>query len=384
MPPAVRVVVVAYNAAEHLARCVEALRRQTFTDFEAVIVDNASTDGAVDRLGALEAPFRVLRMDRNVGFAAGCNAGARGCAAPWLAMLNPDAFAEPDWLARLMAATARHPDVAMFAAVQLDAANPAVYDGLGDCYSPYGIGWRGAKGRAVGAVALSHGRVFSPCAAAALYRTADFAAAGGFDERYFCYFEDLDLGFRLRLAGSDCVLVADAVVRHVGSAITGRASAFSVYHGWRNRIWTFWKDMPAALLWPCLPLFALAHLPLLALAAQHGQAGAALRGMRDGVRGIGAFAASRRGVQRSRRISVAALMAALTWSPLGIARRRAAVRPVRRRQPPSGGDGAIGSGGSGRGNGAGAAEAGAAGAAGAAARRSETRTARSSRHSHDR
>ncbi|MGE0744758.1 MAG: glycosyltransferase family 2 protein [Rhodospirillales bacterium] len=328
MPPAVRVVVVAYNAGEHLARCVEALRRQSFADFEAVIVDNASTDGAVDRLGALEAPFRILRMDRNVGFAAGCNAGARGCAAPWLAMLNPDAFAEPDWLARLMAATARHPDVAMFAAVQLDAANPAVYDGLGDHYSPYGIGWRGAKGQPVRVSPSADGRVFSPCAAAALYRTAAFAAAGGFDERYFCYFEDLDLGFRLRLAGSDCVLVADAAVRHVGSAITGRASAFSVYHGWRNRIWTFWKDMPAALLWPCLPLFALAHLPLLALAARHGQARAALRGVRDGLGGLGALAAARREVQRSRRIGVVALMSALTWSPVGIVRRRAAMRPA--------------------------------------------------------
>jgi len=326
VPPAVRVVVVAYNAGDHLARCIEALRRQTFADFEAVIVDNASTDGSVDRLGALGPPFRVQRLDRNTGFAGGCNAGARGCAAPWLAMLNPDAFAEPDWLARLMAATARYPDVAMFAAVQLDAANPAVYDGLGDHYSPYGIGWRGAKGHPVGAAPLADCRVFSPCAAAALYRTAAFAAAGGFDERYFCYFEDLDLGFRLRLAGSDCVLVADAVVRHVGSAVTGRASAFSVYHGWRNRIWTFWKDMPAALLWPCLPLFALAHLPLLALAARHGQARAALRGAGDGLRGLAGLAASRRAVQRSRRIGVGALMAALTWSPLGVARRSAGAR----------------------------------------------------------
>jgi GT2 family glycosyltransferase len=223
----------------------------------------------------------------------------------------------------------------MFAAVLIDALHPTVYDGLGDYYSPYGIGWRGGKGRPVGPGRLGDARVFSPCAAAALYRGADFRAAGGFDERYFCYFEDLDLGFRLRLAGSDCVLVGDAVVHHVGSAVTGRASRFSVYHGYRNRIWTFWKDMPPALLWPCLPLFVLAHLPLLVRAARLKRLGAGLRGMRDAVLGLPSFLDARRSVQRARRISAGTLAGALVWSPFGVVRRVPGLRPAGVREPPA-------------------------------------------------
>jgi len=324
--PEITVVVVAYNAGPHLARCVAALAAQTHRDFDVVIVDNASTDGSVAAL-RLPERFRIFDAGANLGFAAGCNRGAAASRSPWLAMLNPDAFPAPDWLARMIAATHRHPSVAMFGAVLVEADAPTRFDGLGDFYSPYGIAWRGAKGHARHAVP-AEARAFSPCAAAALYRRDAFEAVGGFDERYFCYFEDVDLGARLRLAGSDCVVVGDAVVDHVGSGITGRWSQFAVYHGYRNRLWTYWKVMPGALAWLFLPLVVVAHAALLLNTARRGALGAALRGVRDAVAGIGALRESRRGVQERRRIGVGAFARALTWSPVAIVTRKADLRPM--------------------------------------------------------
>ena len=126
---AVCVIVVAYNSGACLGRCVAALARQERCSFEAVIFDNASADGAVDQLGPLPPEFRVIRSPRNIGFAGGNNRAAAETQAPWVATLNPDAFPEPDWLARLLAAAERNPDVDMFGSTQLMAAEPGRLDG---------------------------------------------------------------------------------------------------------------------------------------------------------------------------------------------------------------------------------------------------------------
>jgi len=100
---------------------------------------------------------------------------------------------------------------------------------------------------------------FSPCAAAALYRASALREAGPFDADYFCYSEDVDLGFRLRLLGYTCWYAPDSVAHHVGSAITGGRSDFTMYHGVRNGIWTYVKDMPGVLAWLCLPALVLGY-----------------------------------------------------------------------------------------------------------------------------
>lgn len=325
--PEVTVMIVAHQAGAHLGRCLAALGAQTFTDFEAIVVDNGSTDGAVAALAPLPSWARAVDAGGNLGFAAANNLAARAARGAWLAALNPDAFPEPDWLAVLIDATRRHPGAAMFGSTQIDDADPSRLDGAGDCYHGLGLAWRGGYGHPLSALP-PEGTVFAPCAAAALYRRDAFLAAGGFDERFFCYHEDVDLGFRLRLAGHVCVQVAAARVRHVGSATTGRRSAFSVYHGTRNRIWTFMKTMPAPLLWPLLPGFLLLNLALLARAAPQGVAGPTWRGMVDGVRGLRALWPSRRAVQRARRARLGAIARAMTWAPGPALRRAPDVRPV--------------------------------------------------------
>jgi GT2 family glycosyltransferase len=226
-----------------------------------------------------------------------------------------------------MAAVTRHPGTAMFGSTQVMAERPNLLDGSGDAYHALGIAWRGNYEHPL-ADLPGEGEVFGPCAAAALYRRDLFAAAAGFDERFFCYHEDVDLAFRLRLMGESCVQVAGAIVDHVGSGTTGRTSDFSVYHGTRNRVWTFAKNMPALLFWPILPATLAVHIYLLLRAASVGRFAATWRGMCDGLCGLGPIWRERRALQRTRRVGTVAIARALTW-PLGKLRRRAHdVRPA--------------------------------------------------------
>jgi GT2 family glycosyltransferase len=329
--PAICVIVVAYNAGRHLAACIASLQRQRWTDFEAIIVDNGSADGSIKALGPLPVPFRLLPLGANLGFAAANNRGAAASRSPWIALLNPDAVAAPDWLERLMAAARRHPEFVMFGSTQIQLADETRWDGLGDVYHASGIPWRGGFGQRVTGAA-PEGEVFGPCAAAALYRRDAFEAAGGFDERFFCYVEDVDLAFRLRLQGHRALQVGSAVVRHAGSATTGRSSDFTLFHGWRNRSWAFVKNMPGPLFWPLLPLHVatLAGMLLLALLpGSRNRASSCWRGLRAAVAGLGPIWRSRREIQRRRRSPVARIAGAMSWSPLALLTRRAMLRPLR-------------------------------------------------------
>jgi GT2 family glycosyltransferase len=224
-----------------------------------------------------------------------------------VALLNPDALAEPRWLERLVAAASASP-AAAFASRQMMRGSPGILDGAGDAYHSSGLAWRRRYGAALGAGDLEPREVFSPCAAAALYRAVAWREVGGMDESYFCYFEDVDLGFRMRLAGHSCVYVPDAVVEHVGSATTGgRHSEFAIYHGHRNLVWTFVKDMPGAAFWLLLPLHLALNLVSIAWFALRGRGPALLRAKRDAIAGLPRAWRARRAVQATRRVPIRAI-----------------------------------------------------------------------------
>jgi GT2 family glycosyltransferase len=250
--PQVTVAVVAYQSGDFLQPCLDALAAQSFADFEAIVVDNDSTDGSIEALRLPDARFRIEKLGRNTGFAVANNVAAKMSAAPWFATLNPDTRADPDWLASLLAATERWPRAASFGSTQISLDNPGELDGVGDVWHGAGLAWRARLGRPVSDTP-PEGEVFGPCAAAALYRREVFLELGGFDESYFCYCEDVDLAYRLRLAGWQAVQVPDAVVRHAGSGISGRTSEFTIFHGHRNRVWTYVKNTPGVWFWLLLP-----------------------------------------------------------------------------------------------------------------------------------
>jgi len=322
--PVISVIVVNYNGGDFLDHCLRALRDQLFTDFEAIIVDNGSHDGSFERARAKidDGRFRFLPFGQNLGFAAANNQAAREARGEWLALLNPDAFAEPGWLTALLDATRRLPGVDFFGSTQINARDPGTLDGAGDMYFVAGTPWRGGYGHPISSLPPER-EVFSPCAAAALYRASLFRRLEGFDERFFAYCEDVDLAFRARLLGGRCMQVATAVVHHVGGGIAGARSDFARYHGQRNMSWTFVKNMPGPLLWLLLPLHVAALLVLVVRAMVRGDALPTLRALRDAVLGLPAVWKQRRQIQDARTVSTRAIARALTWDVRKYLRRSA-------------------------------------------------------------
>lgn len=325
IPPKVTVCIVAYQSGEFLQPCVDALAAQTFSDFEAVIIDNASSDGSIEALRLPDARFRVELMGDNLGFAVGNNVAARASKAEWLATLNPDTRADPNWLEALLAAAARWPDAASFGSTQLSLDDPDELDGVGDVWHAAGVAWRARLGSPASETP-PEGEVFGPCAAAALYRLDAFLGLGGFDDSYFCYCEDVDLAYRLRLAGWRSVQVPDAVVRHAGSAISGRTSEFTIFHGHRNRVWTWVKNTPGAWFWPLLPYHLIYNALMAYSSFRVGRGPPILRAYWAALAGLGPVLRSRRDVQRARKASLKSLARAMAWKPSAPLKRDIAYR----------------------------------------------------------
>jgi GT2 family glycosyltransferase len=302
--PLVAVVVVNHNGGGVIERALESLESQTRKPDRMIVVDNASGDGSAEVISERFPGVELLRLDCNVGFAAGNNAGvaaAAGC--DWIALLNPDAFPEPSWLERLLASADEHPEFSFFGSLLLRADDPGEVDGSGDAYHVGGMAWRRDNGRPLAEAHLEPGEIFSPCAAAALYRRDAFLEAGGFDESFFAYYEDSDLAFRLRLLGHRCFYEPSAVVRHVGFSTAGEESPFTVFHSQRNLVWAWVKNMPGSLLGIYLLQHLLVNLLNIGWYTVRGQGGPVLRSKAAAVRGLPAVWRARREIQRRRVIS---------------------------------------------------------------------------------
>ncbi len=298
----VSVIIVNWNGKRFLERCLVALMNQTVKPHEIILVDNASSDGSVE-IARRFPSVRLIALDQNTGYARGNNLAIKAASAEseWIALINPDAFAEPRWLEALLAATQVNPEFDVFGSKLMDAGNPTVLDGAGDVYHMSGLVWRMAHGMPVSDATEGEREVFSSCAAAALYRRSALNETGGFDEDYFCYVEDVDLGFRLRLAGYRSLYVPQSVAHHVGSGTTdGQHSDFAMYHGHRNLVWTFVKDMPGFLFWLLLPLHVLLNLVSIIWFALQRRSGVILRAKRDALLGLPKMWRKRQEIQRCR------------------------------------------------------------------------------------
>lgn len=309
----IAVVIVNYESGALLGRALSALERQTRRADRVLVVDNASSDGSADGIERRFEGVEVLRLERNLGFAEGNNVAVRemhDC--DLVALLNPDAFPEREWLAALATAVSEQPEFSFFATRLVMADQPDRLDGAGDELHTTGLAWRRHHAKPAGGLGSSREEVFSACGAAALYRRDAFLDAGGFDGRYFCYFEDTDLAFRLRLFGHRCLYVPGAVVHHVGSATAGTSSDFTLFHIPRNLVWTYVKNMPGVLFWMYLPQLVASSLLYLAAFAARRRARPVARGYAAALRGLPDALRDRRAIQRRRTISARRLRRALT------------------------------------------------------------------------
>jgi GT2 family glycosyltransferase len=211
------VVVLAWNSRGEIGDCLESLREQVRPGDAVLVADNGSSDGTADAVRRDHPWAEVLENGANLGYAAGNNAGIRRAAErgfPLVLVLNPDTVAEPGALDALRAAAAGAPGAAAFQPLLLDHAAPGRADSLGLRPRRTFGGEDAGRGGLAPAGTGTPSPVFGPCGAAALWRTAPLLEAGLLDEGLFLLDEDLDLAFRLRMAGHDALLVPAARVRH--------------------------------------------------------------------------------------------------------------------------------------------------------------------------
>src|SRR2546430_6048747 len=161
-PASVAVVIVNWNSGGHLDRALSALSRQTVRPARMIVVDNASSDGSADGLEGRHPGVEVIHAGANLGFAAGNNLGVRaadGC--EWVALLNPDAFPEPDWLEQLLDAAHAHPEYSFFGSRLVMADDSGRLDGTGDIVHTSGMAWRRDHGAPTSRTRAGH-EVFAP------------------------------------------------------------------------------------------------------------------------------------------------------------------------------------------------------------------------------
>jgi GT2 family glycosyltransferase len=237
------VVIPNWNGREILGACLDSVAAQTLAPAEVIVVDNGSTDGSLELLAAREPPVTVIEMGRNTGFAVAANRGIEAASAGLVALVNTDVVLEPDWLERMERTLGEHPGAASVACKMVDLRDPAVVWDAGDFLRRDGQAEQRGRGEPDRPEFDVPGEAVSACAGAALYRRAPVLELGGFDERFFAYLEDVDLGLRLRLGGWSC-RYEPAVAAHAGGGSSGQLERPMLAWVERNTLLLLWKFFP--------------------------------------------------------------------------------------------------------------------------------------------
>lgn len=301
--PRVTVIVPTYNGAGLLPACLDALAAQTYVDFATLVVDDGSTDDTLRLLANRYAAVTVLALPHNIGLAAAVNRAIDATDCELVALLNNDTEAQPGWLAALVATADRYPAAAAIASRLRLHDRPDHLHSAGDSYTWDGIPVNVGVWQPDGPAYDMEREVWAACAGAALYRRVALATVRidgqVFDESLFMYCEDVDLGWRLRLAGYSCIYAPAAIVYHRLSA-TGGGILASYWCG-RNFVRVALTNLPAATLRRAGPAIARAQVRLAGEALRHGREPAArarLRGQLRALADLPAVLCRRRQVQR--------------------------------------------------------------------------------------
>lgn len=253
----VTVIILNWNGRRFLARCLRSLLAQSYQDFQAVLVDNGSTDGSVPFVRERFPEVRLIVNQENRGFAAANNQAIRVTDSPFVVTLNNDTEVVPEWLGELVSAADTDQEVGACASRMLFAQRPEMINSAGIALDRAGIAWDWRGGQLDDPQEREPAEVFGACAGAALYRRAMLEEIGLFDEDFFAYLEDVDLAWRAQWAGWRALSVPTARVLHHHSGTAVEGSPFKNRLLGRNKVWLIAKNYP----WPQLVW----HLPLILL-----------------------------------------------------------------------------------------------------------------------
>jgi len=250
----VSIIILNFNGKKFLKDCFESLKKQTYQYFEIILVDNGSTDNSVEFIKNNFPEVKIIANKENLGFAQANNQGFKITKGKYFVTLNNDTKTDKKWLENLVSVAEIDEKIGMVASKILSLKNPTLIDSVGINLSLNGM----SRGR--GRLEKDKGQydkieeIFMPSACAALYRKKMLEEIGFFDDKFFAYCEDTDLGLRGRLAGWKAFLSPQAVVYHYYSGTAGAYSPLKVFLVERNHFWLVIKNFPLklVLLYPFL------------------------------------------------------------------------------------------------------------------------------------
>jgi N-acetylglucosaminyl-diphospho-decaprenol L-rhamnosyltransferase len=252
-PPKVSVIIPVWNGVEYLSMALSSLEKQTTRDFDVWVVDNGSTDGTVAYLEGDWPDVNVLALPENMGFATAGNRGVEASEGEHVAFVNDDMEFEPDWIERLAEELDRDPSLGIVTSKVLFHDDRSVIYQAGHEY--YGYGWCATRGANETDDGQYEERLptVAGTGAGSMWRRTAFEAVGGFDEEFFMYCEDVDLGLRVMLAGYRGLYVPKPVAYHVGGGKTGKTPEMPRRNFYRNQLVTQVKNIPMPILLRSLP-----------------------------------------------------------------------------------------------------------------------------------
>ncbi|MEE9904655.1 MAG: glycosyltransferase family 2 protein [Chlorobium sp.] len=321
--PQVDVIIPHYRAIDRLERCLQSLRRTSYPSMTIIVVDNGGGDPALRQLISRYPGARLLSLSENRGYSGGCNAGFRASTADFVVFMNDDTTHDFRWLRELVSAAAEEPGIAALQpkilSMQEHRKGRNVFDyagGAGGMLDRLGYPW--CYGRSFFGVEEDRGQydtprnIFWASGAAMLVRRSSFEEVGGFDDSFFMHMEEIDLCWRLLLAGYRIRSVPSSVVWHEGGASLAYGAPEKIYCNHRNNLVMLAKNLGIASLVPVLsarlllePAAALFYL----MKGRNGLAGfaAVFRALRDFFIGLSRTNGSRRQIQGLRKRSDGAI-----------------------------------------------------------------------------
>ena len=310
--PEISVIIVNWNGRRFLDDCLGALRRQSFGDFETILVDNGSSDGSADYVRGQFPEVKFVALSENRGFTGGNIAGYEIAGGGLIALLNNDTEADRDWLAAMYEASLQYPDAGSFASRMMyfdhrERIENCGFD-LGISGTTVDLGRNESHNIAWGAAR----EVFGACAGAAVYRRSMLEDIGFLDPDFFAVYEDVDLSFRAQLRGYRCIYVPKAIVFHRYRATLGALSGRQVFYSQRNIELAYFKNMPTDLFLRSGPQRLLYEVGATLHFVKLGHGYSFLRGKLSALKQLPSLIRKRRQVQERRTIASSKLLERMT------------------------------------------------------------------------
>lgn len=255
----ISIIIPNYNGKKYLRDCLDAINKIEKLNIEVIVIDNASQDDDFQWINQYKNLY-FKQLDKNYGFSRAVNEGIRLAKGEYVLLLNNDTVIERDFVQELVKTIDKDRKIFSVSSKMIAYHNRELIDDAGDEYNLLGWTKKRGDGQSVQGFTTER-RVFSACAGAALYRKSIFDEIGYFDERFFAYMEDVDIGYRANIYGYKNIYCPEAKVYHIGSATSGsRYNDFKVRLAARNNVYVAYKNMPCVQLIFNMPFLVMGYL----------------------------------------------------------------------------------------------------------------------------